>query len=143
MNEIEKRKLITDLIKRCPLGLIATVHSNNSPEAAIIGISQRESLELIFDTFKETRKYKNLKQNSRVAVVVGWDENITIQYEGVALELEGSEREVCEKVHLAKIPSEIKFIHQGASLFKITPTWVRYSDFTKQPSEIFELSFEN
>ncbi len=141
MTNEEKKKLILTNLEKYTLGVISTIHENNTPEAAVIGISQKDNLELIFDTFIESRKYKNIKSNPRVAIVVGWDDNITIQFEGIATELREVEREEYLQIHLVKIPSEIHFIKKGATLFKVIPKWVRFSDFRKEPSEIFELYF--
>ncbi|MEP6741874.1 MAG: pyridoxamine 5'-phosphate oxidase family protein [bacterium] len=41
----------------------------------------------------ETRKCKNLRLNPNIAFVIGWDEEITLQYEGKAEEPKGSELE--------------------------------------------------
>ena len=53
------------------LGVLATVALDGSPEAALMGVVTTPELELIFDTVKSSRKYPNLKNNPRVAWVIG------------------------------------------------------------------------
>lgn len=52
-----------------------------------------------------SRKYKNLKNNPKVAVAIGWEEKKTLQYEGEAEELEGKELEKFKEIYFKKNPS--------------------------------------
>jgi nitroimidazol reductase NimA-like FMN-containing flavoprotein (pyridoxamine 5'-phosphate oxidase superfamily) len=63
-------------------GVFGTISPENLPQAALVGIAATPSLELIFDTLKTTRKYRNLTANPKVSFVVGWENEITLQYEG-------------------------------------------------------------
>ena len=83
----QNKKLISDFIKKHNLAVLATVDSEGKPEAAVIKFSVRDELNLIFDTSNRFRKYENLKNNRNAAVVIGWDQNITVQYEGITYEL--------------------------------------------------------
>lgn len=140
MQKVDER--IRDLIRRHKLGIIATINPKAKPEAAVIEYGETEKLELIFDTFIASRKYNNIMGNPNVAFVIGWDENITIQYEGVASELSGNELERCKGVYFAKNPRAKKWEgREGMSYFKITPKWIRYSDLNKSPWEILETTF--
>lgn len=76
------KKQVLDFIKKHRLAVLSTVNSNNKPESAVLEFGETDDFEIIFDTFSSTRKYKNLKQNNNVSLVIGWDENITIQYGG-------------------------------------------------------------
>ncbi len=141
MNDDDKKQLILEFLKKHTLGVIATVYSDGTPEAAAIDFSVRDNLEIVFDTFKETRKYPNLLQKNDVAIVVGWDDNITVQYEGKAFEVPSSEVEAYKKEHIEKVPFEKQFVDRGAVMFKIIPRLIRYSDFNKEPPERIELNF--
>ena len=63
-----------------------------------------DDLELIFDTFTSSRKYKNLQKNNNVSFVIGWDDNITVQYEGIAQEVKGEEAEKYKQIYWEKNP---------------------------------------
>ena len=137
-----QKQIVWDFIRKHSLGVLATTNAKGNPEAAVIEFSERESFELIFDTFAIYRKYENIRKNPNVAVVIGWDENITVQYEGTALELSGKELKECQKIHIAKLPDSAKFMSMmGVTYFKTIPKWIRYSDLTVFPWRIFELEF--
>lgn len=145
-DQIEQKgdfiRLITNFIGKHRLAMLATVSPDNEPEAAVIEFSQRKNLELIFDTFTTFRKYKNLKSNSRVAVVIGWDDEITVQYEGIAIEVVGDELIECKQIHVSKLPESIKFTEMPKiRFFKVIPKWIRYSDLRAEPWESIEFTF--
>jgi pyridoxamine 5'-phosphate oxidase-like protein len=80
------RAKILEFAKRHRLAVLATVSAWNIPEAAAV----TEELELVFDTLTTSRKYINLKANPNIAFVIGWDNEATLQAEGIAEELRGS-----------------------------------------------------
>lgn len=138
------KKKILDFMKTQKLMVLSTIHPNGSPEAAVMEFAETDKLELIFDTFTTYRKYPNLKANPRVAAVIGWDEGITIQYEGLARELSGGEKEKAVQLRIAKMPHAAKFAAMKEVVhFKISPIWIRYADYSKEPWEVFELEFPN
>lgn len=139
---MNNKKLILDFIKEHKIGVIATVSSRNRPEAAVIEFGETDDFELIFDAFENSRKIQNVKQNNRVAFVIGWDEDITVQYEGEAFELTGDELEKYKKTYLAKNPAVAKWEDvEEIKFFKVIPKWIRYSDLNKDPWEVFEMEF--
>lgn len=138
MEDDTKKRIIRDLINQNKLAVLSTVTSENKSESAVVEISARENLELIFDTLLTFRKYKNLKNNRHVSVVIGL-EPATIQYEGIAAELEDKELEECKQIHFQKFPEAIKFEKLGIRFFKIIPKWIRYTNVSKQPWEVFEV----
>lgn len=123
--------------------VISTATLTGQPEAALIGFGETEQLELIMGTFKTSRKYRNLKTNNRAAFVIGWGEdNITVQYEGLATELNPDEWEPFLTLYHAKVPGAAMFKSKpDQTYFKITPTWIRYSDLSGNQPEITELTF--
>ena len=139
MNE---KKRVLDFIKQYGLMVIATVNVDGKPEAAVVEYGESDDLELIFDTYTSSRKYKNLQQNPSVACTIGWDENITIQYEGIATELRGEELQKFKDLYFAKNERARKWENrEGITYFKITPKWIRYSDLNTDPWTIFEINF--
>ncbi len=136
----EKKQIILDFIKRHNLGVIATADLNGKPEAAVLEFGETDDLELIFDAFASSRKCRNIEKNKRVAFVIGWDDNITVQYEGEAEELRGEELEKYKQKYFAKNPRAKKWEgREGIIYFRIRPRWIRYSDLNKSPWEIFEI----
>lgn len=141
MNEEEKKQKILEFIKKHIIAVISTIDLRGKPEAAVIEFSEKDNLEVIFDTFLTYRKYKNIKANPNVALVIGWDQDITVQYEGEAIELEEPELAECRAVHLTKLPKAAKFVNlEQTRYFKVIPKWIRYSDLSVNPWEVFEIN---
>ncbi len=142
MDQKVQLKLVSDFLSQQNLGVLATVTSAGLPEAAVIGFVQKNDFEIIFATFDESRKFHNLQSNPRVALAVGWERGITVQYEGEAAPLTDAEVEECKRLFLAKIPTAAKFVSSPSEkFFRITPKWVRYSDWSHDPIEQFEIRF--
>lgn len=139
---MEKGKVL-DFIKTKKHAVISTYSLSQPPEAALIGFGETEDFEIIFGTYKTSKKYKNLKQNNKVAFVIGWDEDyITVQYEGVAEELDKSEIEKYVPFYHKKVPGAVTYhSHPNQTYWKVKPTWIRYSDLSEDEEKIYEYTF--
>lgn len=141
----DQKKIILDFIKSQPIGVLATINAEGTPEASSMAISQTDKLELIFQTPDTTRKYANLQQNPHVAVVFGWgqDNYITVQYEGIAREVtDQAERERLVPIHIANSADSKPYVGLPENkFFIVTPTQIKYSDipngaiFTVKPTD--------
>ncbi len=142
MTVVDKKKRVLDFIKRQHVAVLATVDGvRRVPECAVVEFSETDNLEIIFDTFSSYRKYGNLQTNQRVALVIGCEDDVTVQYEGVAREVTGDELKRCQKIHTAKLPGAKKFTTmEDIRFFRITPVWIRYVNVSLDPWEVFELS---
>jgi general stress protein 26 len=88
-----KRDELLEFIRGHSLAVLATVAPSGAPEAAVVGFVVTDDLELFFDTLESTRKIANLRRDPRMAFVIGWDDERTVQYEGLADEPRGAELE--------------------------------------------------
>lgn len=121
--------------------VLSTVSPAGNPEAATVECVVTESFQVIFQTFQRYRKYTNLLSHRTIAAVFGWSGHVSVQFEGEA-EL------LCEELladscayYLRKVPSAKRFMDmEGACLFRIHPLWARYTDISKEPSEVFEIN---
>ena len=66
------------------LAVVGSVGPAGEPQSALVGIAVTEELEVIFDTLKTTRKYRNLTADSRASIAIGWEGEQTVQLEGEA-----------------------------------------------------------
>lgn len=108
----------------------ASVSATGVPQAAVIGIAVTDRLELVFDTLGDTRKMSNLRANNRVALVIGWDEDQTVQCEGLADEPTGAELDRLQAAYFAAWPDgRSRRSWAGITYVRVRPTWLRYSDF--------------
>jgi pyridoxine/pyridoxamine 5'-phosphate oxidase len=127
-------------LKRYRLATLATVNASSRPESAVMGIAVTDDLELIFDTLKTSRKYANLLAQPTVALVIGWDAEQTVQYEGIAEELGGEALRTAKQVYFKAWPDGRDREHWPAiAYFKVRPTWARFSDFSPPSPRIVEM----
>ncbi len=139
----DNEKIILDFIKKHTLAVISTVNHLGNPESAVLEFSETDKLEIIFDTFSTYRKYKNLKDNPRVSLVIGWDDDISVQYEGIATELRGEELKKFQNIHITKLPKAKKFVEIDViRYFKVIPKWIRYSDLSVNPWNVFDVRYQ-
>ncbi len=124
------------------LGVLGTITPDGSPQSALIGIAVVESLGIVFDTLTTSRKYRNLLANPAASLVVGWESEVTVQYEGVARELTGPERTPYLDEYFAVWP-ECKSHLQWPDIahFLIRPQWIRHSDYAQEPPMIQEFRY--
>ncbi|MGB7439283.1 MAG: pyridoxamine 5'-phosphate oxidase family protein [Candidatus Acidiferrum sp.] len=133
---------VYQFMKSEQLAVLATVGEDQRPEAALMGFAVTEELEIVFDTVKSSRKYPNLKKNPRVAWVIGCTTEITVQFEGVAEELEGEELAKYKKTYFAAFPDgPARESWPGITYFVVRPKWVRYCDYDPARRRIEEQEF--
>jgi pyridoxine/pyridoxamine 5'-phosphate oxidase len=138
---MKHKEIVLNLLKKEPHAVIATVDESGNPESALIGFGQTDELLLIIGTSNLSRKYKNIKNNPHVAVVIGgWKDHITLQYEGKAVELSGEEKEALSEIYLMKVPESRKYkLLPDQCYFKIIPKWIRCTGYSKEEG-IFEIN---
>lgn len=133
---------IYEFMKNERLAVLATVAEDGQPEAALMGVAVTPQLEIVFDTVKSSRKYPNLKQNPRVALVVGCTTEVTVQFEGIAQELTGEELAKHKKTYFAAFPDgPARESWPGIAYFVVRPNWVRYCDYNPTSRRIAESKF--
>ncbi|HEY1481296.1 MAG TPA: pyridoxamine 5'-phosphate oxidase family protein [Candidatus Acidoferrum sp.] len=124
------------------LAVLSTVGADEQPEAALVGFAVTPELELIFDTVKESRKYPNLKRNPRMAWVIGCTTEVSVQFEGLAEELEGEDLARYKKTYFAKfLDGPARESWPGITYFVVRPKWVRFCDYNPATRRIEEMRF--
>jgi general stress protein 26 len=133
---------VLSFIKGNHLAVVATSNANGTPQAAVVEFGELNDFTIIIDTLSSSRKYKNLKTNKNVAIVIGWDNDITVQIDALAIELSGGELEQAKRAYFKKNTRAKKWQDMpNISYFAFKPKWLRYSDLSKDPWYIKELSF--
>jgi hypothetical protein len=128
------------------LAVQASVSPSLASQAAVVGFVVTDDFELFFDTLDVTRKAVNLRQNPRIAFVIGGltngDER-TVQYEGVADEPTGAELEHLKEFYFIRFPDgRERQKWRGLTYFRARPRWIRYSDYNQAPPIIVEFAFD-
>jgi len=137
------KDLVYNFIRQHQLAVISTIGSDGKPEAALVGIAVSGNLDIIFDTLKTSRKYQNILANHHVAIVVGWDNETTLQYEGEAEVLGNDDAsDNYRQTYYAAWPDgrERAETWPGLVHIKVSPKWIRYSNFN-EPALIKEMEF--
>jgi len=124
------------------LAVQSSVSPNGAAQAAVVGIAVTSALELVFDTLDTTRKAGNLRRNPRIAFVIGGSahgDERTVQYEGIADEPTGTDRErVLAAYYEAWPDGPSRAGWPGLVYVRVRPTWIRYSDYNQNPPLIVE-----
>ncbi|MDQ7877062.1 pyridoxamine 5'-phosphate oxidase family protein [Microbacterium sp. QXD-8] len=117
--------------------VVATVAPSGAPEAALVGIAALDDGTLIFDASDDSRKVHNLRENGRVAVVIGTEGDMTVQVEGVATITSGASREQHGAAYNEQFPGS-RALDQGFAVVVVRPEWVRVYDASAQPAVVTE-----
>jgi nitroimidazol reductase NimA-like FMN-containing flavoprotein (pyridoxamine 5'-phosphate oxidase superfamily) len=128
------KKELIDYISARDFAVIAT-KGDDFPESACIQFGN-DGLTLIFDTDKASRKFQNIQKSPKVSLVIGWEDERTVQYEGIATLLSGDELERLKKAYFAKSAYAEQWQKEGTAYFKVEPVWIRFSDLNTTPYDI-------
>lgn len=132
---------IYDFLNSYGLAVLSTINTEGLPHCAIVGFGQTENLEILFGTDNTSRKYSNLKANPHIAFAIGGNTPETIQYEGIAREIEESELYLVRDNYWKKNPhAEEHYKNETERYFIVTPTWIRYTDLRVHPWDISEIA---
>jgi uncharacterized protein YhbP (UPF0306 family) len=96
------RAALLEFLRTHRLAVQASVSGARGAQAAVVGIAVTDEFELIFDTLETTRKAQNIAREPRVALVIGGTregEEQTVQYEGVADRLSGTDLTALQKFY--------------------------------------------
>lgn len=122
----------------------ATVSARARPQAAVVGVAVSDSFEIVFDTLTSTRKAVNLLANPALSITFGSlaaDASRTVQIDGVAAMLADTDpdRERLVSLYLSVFPDGVeRQSWPGLIYVRVTPTWLRDSDYAATPPRIDE-----
>jgi hypothetical protein len=120
-NPGQIRKYIEDILQNCRLAVLAT-EAHGQPHASLIAITPIQGFrQMIFATYRNTRKFENILLNGRVAVLIqGEDLDSSGQQKGFALtgfgntqEIGTSELKESMHAHLERHPDLLNFLSSG------------------------------
>ncbi len=136
-----KKSAAVEFIRQRGLGVVSTVSATGTPQSALVNLAVTDDLELVFFTLQDARKCRNLRRDKRIAVVVGWENEETLQLEGIADEPRDGELGRLKEVYAASRPhTGAQMAWPGLTYFRVRPTWVRLSNYG-HPWSVTEASF--
>jgi len=135
---MSEKSVLYDYLKQNKYMTLATASPSGQPEAATVEYVL-DGDELLLNTYTRYRKYPNLLDNPRVACVLTTNHNMTLQFEGTVQLLQDKDAEDAKQKMLAAEPDFADYFHDtDTRFFKLTPTWMRLRDYTKQPMQVTE-----
>lgn len=136
------RAVLLHFMRQHHLVVESSVAANGNPQAAVVGVAVTDDFEIVFDTVDTTRKAVNLTHNPHIALVIGGTaagSEKTVQYEGVAQRLKGAELARYQAIYLNVFPDgRERLSWPGLIYVRVTPQWLRYSNFGTTPPTIVE-----
>ena len=130
---------VFDIAKRKRFLVVSTVNEAGAPEAALVGFALTEANELVFDTLSTSRKAVNLARNPAVALVIGWDDNISLQIEGSARRPDGDDLASAKAAYFREWPDgRARENWPDIAYVVVKPKWIRSSNYAAGPPVIEE-----
>lgn len=139
---------VLDYIKSERVGVLAVQMLDNSPHAATVHFGYSEEARIfLFETYRPYRKCEALfgRDVSRASFVIGSNEVVmkTLQIDGSVRLLKENERELFDRVYLTRFPNKVKKAKDpNFVLFALTPTWWRFTDWTRSEGKVIISSEE-
>lgn len=130
---------VLNFVRARRLAVLATVSDDGSPEAALMGIAMMPDKRIVFDTVRGSRKYANLRREKRIAIVVGWNDEITVQLEGVAEEPSDADLDQCKDAYFKVYPEgRERAAWPDIVYVAVRLTWIRYCDYNAYGPGVIE-----
>lgn len=135
----EPKGAALSFLKGNSTGVLATLSPDGAPRARTVYYAADDSFNVYLSTLTDTRKVEDISQNAHAAFVVS-SEDVpqTVQIEGTLHDLTDTVTVNDSVRHLLAImmergPHFAPLTHLDAGsirLYRLTPTWVRFGDFT-------------
>jgi pyridoxine/pyridoxamine 5'-phosphate oxidase len=127
-------KEIFNTVKTQRYLIVSTVSETGSPEAALMGFALTQGNEVVFDTLSTSRKALNLARNPATALVIGWDENVSLQIEGLARRPLGDDLAGAKEAYFRAWPDgRARETWPNIAYVVVQPKWIRYSNYSGVP----------
>lgn len=141
---------VLEFLRLHPVAHLATLAEGKKPYISAVYYYVNSGLEIFIATLEETEKYKNIRNNSNVALAVTDETSLqTVQISGLAYEVYDPSAKMAILEQLAVLqarnksgwpPPIVKLDKGRLRLVKIEPSWIRFSDFKAEKVVQYETS---
>lgn len=129
-----KLEEVFDVVRRKRLAVVSTVHDSGAPEAALVGFALTERDEVVFDTLGSSRKAVNIVRRPAAALVIGWENDISIQIEGDARRPRGDDLAYAKAAYFREWPDgRARENWPDIAYIVVKPRWMRYANYAGAP----------
>lgn len=125
---------LTALVRAHPRSVLTTVSADGAPEAALLDVAVTDKGEIVLDSAADAGKVANIRQDPRVALVVGVDD-ACLQVEGTAEVLDGARRARFAAVYEQRFPGS-RADADGFAVILVHPQWMRLYDTRTTPPTV-------
>ncbi len=123
------RAELVAFVRRHARAMVATKGPAGTAQTAEYRIAITDEAEFIFETSIYSQKYANIRSFSGVALIVGGDEPVVVQSEGIADVLADAERDRCLRVYFQQFPADrARAKDRDITYVRIRPQWIRMRD---------------
>ncbi|GAA1714096.1 pyridoxamine 5'-phosphate oxidase family protein [Fodinicola feengrottensis] len=124
------------------LAVVASQGPDGTPQAALVGVAATDRGEIVFDTSAGSRKFANIGRQPKVALVIGWEDEVTVQLEGTADIITGAELERCQPFYFEQYPDgRDRAKDPDIAYVRVRPAWLRHCDFRPDTFGFAETTF--
>jgi len=135
------RDYLRAFIARHRYGVLSSISPDGKPQSALVGIAVSPELEIFFDTVNTSRKVASLRRDPHASFVIGWENEQTLQLEGIADEPQGAELARLKSFYFAAWPDgPQRESWKGITYCRVRPRWLRFSSYV-DPQIIEEMTF--
>ncbi len=135
--ESQKSEILTFLRKNFIMS--AAVSADDAPSSTILLYYVDDDLNFYFATHTDSYKTRKLQKNPKISLSIWQHKEMLIQVDGNAEEVKESSRKLEIVDHLAESankgedfwPPLFRIAGEDYIVFKITPTWIRKLDLTR------------
>lgn len=132
---------VRQFLKNHSLCVIGLVGEGGAPQSSLVEFVVDDDLNLYFGTNKKFRKVAVLQTESKASVVVGGYEEACVQIQASVEPLTGDFKAGVQDLLLSRMKQNYFPIvgEEDFVFFKIIPEWIRYTDVSTKPWNVFEL----
>lgn len=138
---------VLQFVKSQDLCVLSTASKSGKSESAVMACavkvetSDQASLQILMFTDPAARKMAHLKENNQISVVIGGLKNDpSVQIDGTCQIVSAGQIESVKQYLLSVHPDWQNYFSDQTVFLKITPAWLRYSDFSQNPPAIIEIN---
>jgi hypothetical protein len=124
-----KLEEVLDIVRRKRRAVVSTVGDSGGPEVALT-----ERNEILSDTLGSSRKAVNLGRRAAAALVIGLDNDITVQIEGDARRPRGDHLAYVKGAYCREWPDgRARENWPDIAYVVVRPRWMRYANYAGAP----------
>jgi pyridoxine/pyridoxamine 5'-phosphate oxidase len=125
---------VFDIAKTKRYLVVSTVNEAGAPEGALMGFALTQANEIVFDTLSTSRKAVNLARNPATALVIGWEDGISLQMEGVARRPAAEDLANAKEAYFRQWPDgRARENWPDIAYIVVQPKWIRYANYSGVP----------